>query len=128
MARSTTRAGDFTGRQKETLARKHAEEQKAAAASIAMATAAAAVEEQEPVELTPRDLNPVEEQVVEELDGGLVLTDVEVEEPKVKFRVNETLEQVTIGYGNHYDFEEGREYVAPKSIYDHLESKGLIWH
>jgi len=54
--------------------------------------------------------------------------DVEVEEPKVVFRVNETIEGVTIGYGNNYDFIEGQRYRAPKTVYDHLEEKGLIYH
>lgn len=124
MARgNSTRAGDFTGKQKADLAAKHADEQAARAQSIALATAAARVEEQEPVDLEPR-----KDQVVEQ-DGEVEVTkDVDVNEEIVKFRVNETLEQVTIGAGRNYDFEEGREYRAPKYIYDHLEEKGLIWH
>ena len=123
MARQNTRAGDYTGTQKAALAVKHADEQKAKAQSVAMATAAAAPQNQEPVDLAPKK-EPVEEKVV----GEVAVQDVEVDEEIVKFRVNETLENVTIGHGNHYDFEEGREYRAPKRIYDHLEEKGLIWH
>ena len=46
----------------------------------------------------------------------------------VEFRVNETLEDVTIGVGNTFTFEEGRKYRAPAFVRDHLEEKGFIWH
>lgn len=123
MPRGNARAGDFTGRTKVDLAEQHAKEQEAAAANIAMATAAAAVEEQETQDLTPR-----KEEVPVDTTQDVAVTDVEVEEPTVEFRVNDTLNQVTIGHGNHYDFVEGQKYRAPRSIYDHLEEKGLIWH
>ena len=134
MPRNTTRAGDYTGRKKQELAAKHAEEQRVAAANMALATAAAAVEDQEPVELKPRDMTPPpppEPVVLDDAevdDFEVMVQDVEVEEKTVKFRVNETLEMVTIGYGNNYDFEEGRWYIAPKHVYDHLEERGFIWH
>ena len=123
MARTQTRAGDLTGKKKAELAAKHAEEQAAKAKSVAMATAATQAEEQEPVDLTP-EKPKVEERTV----GEVEVTDVDVNEEIVKFRVNETLEMVTIGHGNHYNFEEGREYRAPKHIRDYLEERGFIWH
>ena len=46
----------------------------------------------------------------------------------VVFRVNETLEDVTIGQGNTFTFEEGRQYRVPRYVRDHLEEKGYIWH
>lgn len=124
MARGTqTRAGDLTGQKKAELAEKHAAEQEAKAKSVALATAEAAAEAKEPVDLTPRK-EPVEEKKV----GEVVVTDVDVSEGKKTFRVRENLEMVTIGHGNYYDFEMGREYTAPQHIYDHLEEKGLVWH
>lgn len=126
MARQNTpggRAGDFTGRQKAELQEQHAAEQEAAAQSLALATASAKAQEQETIELTPK-----QDAVREEVVGDVAVTDVDVNEEIVEFRVNETLESVTIGHGNHYDFEEGQKYKAPKRIYDHLDSKGLIWH
>jgi hypothetical protein len=45
-----------------------------------------------------------------------------------EFRVNTALENMTFGHGNHFDFEEGVRYKAPKSLYDHLDSLGYIWH
>lgn len=46
----------------------------------------------------------------------------------VEFRVNETLEDVTIGVGTNFSFEEGRRYRAPRYVRDHLEEKGYIYH
>ena len=126
MSRQNTpggRAGDFTGRKKAELQEQHAAEQAAAAESLALATAAAKAEEQETVLLEPKQ-EPVHEEVV----GDVAVTDVDVNEEIVEFRVNETLESVTIGHGNNYDFVEGQKYKAPKRIYNHLEEKGLIWH
>lgn len=120
---SQTRVGDLTGRKKADLAEKHAAEQEAAAKSLALATAEAAAEAKETVDLEPRKDEP-EVRTVDEIE----VTDVDVKEEIVTFRVNETLDMVTIGHGNHYDFEQGREYKAPKHIYDHLEEKGLVWH
>jgi hypothetical protein len=50
------------------------------------------------------------------------------DEGRVTIRVNEDLEKVTIGAGNHYDFEAGRRYSVPKHVADHLEEKGYVWH
>jgi hypothetical protein len=116
---STKRAADFTGKQAEKLAAQHAEEQAARAASVAMVTAAAVKADQEPV-----DYSAGPTQVVAD-DGETV---IEVKQSNVKIRVNTTLEQLTFGKDNHYDFEEGREYVVPQALADHLEEKGLLWH
>lgn len=123
MARTQTRAGDLTGKLKADLAAQHADEQQAKAKTVAMATAAAKAEDQEPVDLTP-----VQPEAEETLVGEVAVTDVDVNEQIVTFRVNETLEMVTIGHGNHFNFEEGREYRAPKYIRDYLEERGFVWH
>jgi hypothetical protein len=123
MSKNRGRAGDYTGRQKAELQALHADEQAAAAQQLSLATAAAAATEQETIDLAPK-VDEVPQHVV----GEIAVSDVDVSEDLVKFRVNETLESVTIGHGNHYDFVEGQEYRAPKRIYDHLEEKGLIWH
>jgi hypothetical protein len=117
------RAGDFTGQTKARLQKEHAEEQALAAETMGLATAAKAIEDAEPVDLEPRP-----EVTPEPFTGEIEVHDVDVAEEIVTFRVNETLEAVTIGHGNTYDFEEGREYRAPRRIYKHLEEKGLIWH
>jgi hypothetical protein len=46
----------------------------------------------------------------------------------VLIRVNEDLDDVTIGVGNHYSFKMGQKYKVSKQIADHLEEKGYIWH
>lgn len=119
MAGSTKRAADFTGRQAEKLASKHAEEQAAKAKSVAMVTAAAVKADQETVDYSAGTVEVVAE------DGETI---VEVKQRNVKVRVNTTLEQLTFGKDNHYDFEEGREYVVPEALAVHLEEKGLLWH
>lgn len=122
MGKQQKRPGDVTGRKAEELAAKAAEELKERKAEIALATAAAEEERQnEVVDLTSNKPAPKAE--VEASDA------VEVEQPYVNIRVNDTLEHVTIGQGNHYDrFEPGRTYKVPKFVADHLEEKGFVWH
>lgn len=115
--------GDLTGKNKAELQKQVQEEQAAKAQSMAMATAALEAEyNDEPVDLTPIPAVEVE------TDGGIELVSVDESEKIVEFKVNATLENVTIGYGNHYNFEQGRKYKAAQSVYDYLEEKGLIWH
>lgn len=131
MARNTqTRAGDYTGVLKADLAEQAAKEKEAAAAQLAEATAALAPTEQETVDLAPTE-TVVAAPVVQEIGDDIAVTAVDVVDPsleKVTFRVNENLEQVTIGHGRNYDFIQGQEYRAERYIRDHLEEKGLIWH
>jgi hypothetical protein len=122
-ARNVARPGDLTGRTKATLAKEHAEELKARESEISLMNAAAAAERDETVhEVKPRQPEPVVDTVVEVADT------IEVETPMREFRVNTSLENMTYGQGNHYDFEEGVRYKAPKALYDHLDSLGYIWH
>lgn len=65
-----------------------------------------------------------------------------VQNPKVVFRVNSDVEDMTFGREVHDDdngnqvvgelrnlsFYRGRRYRAPRDIYDHLEDRGLIYH
>lgn len=46
---------------------------------------------------------------------------------KVIVRVNADLEEVTLGYGNTYTFQEGRRYRVPRWVAEHLEERGLTW-
>jgi hypothetical protein len=137
MARGTVkRAGDITGRETQRLQAEHIVELQARADEISLINAAALEVDETPVVLIPVDPNaePVPP-VHNYFDGPDNMTDdelqqvnVEVEQPMVKFRVNEDLEKVTIGQGNIWDFTEGRTYIAPRHVYDHLEEKGYIWH
>jgi hypothetical protein len=52
----------------------------------------------------------------------------QVEDQSVVVRLNDDLEQVTIGAGNEYNFVAGQQYRVPKMVADHLEEKGYVWH
>jgi hypothetical protein len=70
-----------------------------------------------------RELNPFE--VPEDPKSNLVF----VEEREVKFKVNSDIEEMTFGAQNPImNFYVGKNYKGPKALYDHLESKGLIYH
>jgi len=118
MANSRKRPADFTGRQTEKLAAEHAEEQAAKAETVSMVTAKAVAANREVVDYSGKS-------AVEEAEDGTTIT---VDAPSVKVRVNSTIEMLTFGHGNHYDFEEGREYSVSPALAAHLESKGLVWH
>jgi phage-related tail protein len=122
-ARNVARPGDLTGRNKAALAKEHAEELAAREKEISLMNAAAAAEKSDTVvEVKPKQPEPVVDTVVEVADA------VEVETPVREFRVNTAIENMTFGHGQHYDFEEGVRYKAPKALYDHLDSLGYIWH
>jgi len=48
--------------------------------------------------------------------------------PTKVIRVNTTLEDVTVGVGTSYTFEEGKQYRVPANVAAHLEEKGYVWH
>lgn len=122
-ARNVVRPGDLTGRNKAALSKEHAEELARREGEIALINAAAAEEKSNSVvEVKPKQPEQAVETVVEVADV------VEVETPTREFRVNTALENMTFGHGNHFDFEEGVRYKAPKALYDHLDSLGYIWH
>lgn len=110
---------DFTGRQRQQLQAKHAEEIKAREGEIAMVTAAAAT-------LDDVVIDVVRDEPVQELapSGEVVYV-----EPMAKtIRVNSTIENMTFGVGNNYNFEEGKQYRVPAAVADHLEELGYVWH
>jgi hypothetical protein len=123
-ARNVARPGDLTGRNKAALTKEHAEELARREGEISLINAQAAADRDETVhEVKPRDMSaPAAPAPIEVADA------VEVETPMREFRVNTALENMTYGHGNHYDFEEGVRYKAPKALYDHLDSLGYIWH
>jgi len=148
MPRQTKRAGDVTGRNADKLAEQKQAELAARQGEISMINAQAAVRDEETVDLTsgPVAQPPVVEQADQdkvaarasqpaETGGVEVVEEPEVEvrdvevAPQVReFRVNEDLENVTIGQGTNFNFYEGKKYRAASHIYDHLEEKGFIWH
>jgi ATP phosphoribosyltransferase len=122
-ARNVKRPGDATGRIGEALAKEHAEELKARENEISLLNAQVAAERDDTVhDVTPKDFAPAPEPAAVEVSA------VEVQVPTREFRVNTTIENMTFGHGNHYDFEEGVRYKAEKPLYDHLDSLGYVWH
>lgn len=123
MARTTTRHGDFTGKIKADNTAAHAKEIEERAATMSMATASIAADKDEVIDLTAPKPEPEVESV-----GDVEVSAVTVEDDLVNFRVNTTMEQVTIGAGNHFDFIEGQQYRAPRWVYQHLDEKGVVYH
>lgn len=151
MPKQQTRAGDVTGREKAKLAEQHKAELDARKDEITLINSRASERSDETVDLTdgPQNQPLAEPKVVEQADEekvqkapeapattpGVEIVEDEVEVTEVEapvkikeFRVNEDLENVTIGQGTNYNFTEGTKYRAPAHIYDHLEEKGYIWH
>jgi hypothetical protein len=120
MPTAKARPADLTGARAEALRNERAEELKAREGEISLINARAEQERKEPVDLS----NGPGPQPQEIESSGTV----EVQKATKKLRVNTDLESVTIGRGNHWDFETGREYVVPAYVYDHLEEKGYVWH
>lgn len=90
---------------------------------MSMATASIAADKDEVIDLTAPKPEPEAESV-----GDVEVSAVTVEDDLVNFRVNTTMEQVTIGAGNHFDFIEGQQYRAPRWVYQHLDEKGVVYH
>ena len=118
-ATQSKKPSDFTGRQSQILAKQNAAALAARASELSTVQAA----EAEEIETTVLDVtqSPEQPQVIEA--DAIVLS----EEHKL-MRVNEDLESVTFGAGNHYTFAVGREYRVPKTLYDHLDERGYVWH
>lgn len=115
-----TRAADLTGRNREKLQKEHAEELARRADEIS--TAAAVQAEIDATSVTDLTQNaPVVVDSVEEVDASL-------SENSVIVRVNEDIDDMTLGVGTLYTFKMGQKYKVPKAVADHLEEKGLIWH
>jgi len=123
MPRTQTRHGDFTGKVKADNTAEHAKELEERAATMTMATASFEAAKDEVIDLTAQKPAPEVESV-----GDVEVSAVTVEDDLVNFRVNTTIEQVTIGAGNLYDFVEGQQYRAPRWIYKHLDEKGVVYH
>lgn len=61
-------------------------------------------------------------------ERGVVDQGVRRLEPDKTFRASATVENMTFGVGNHYTFEEGRQYKVPGPLYDHLDRLGYVYH
>lgn len=116
MPAARTRPADFTGAQKAKLQKEHAEELKLREKELGMMAETEAQERSEVVDLTA-----TREVAVEDAKPTV--------RPKhMTMRVNDTLENMTYGVGNYFDFEPGVTYKVPVDLYDHLDALGYVWH
>lgn len=157
--------GDFTGIQKERLAKQHAEEQQKRAGEMAMVTAAQdqkksreVVDYTKPKPAPAPDPGPVDyvegnqdeeggesDPVIDAIvasaresgdepeptapaspNAAQPVAPVRVEKTATLIRARYDLPQVTIGHGNTYDFEEGRQYRVPPNVANHLAERELV--
>lgn len=115
------RPADFTGQERERLARENADAQAARAKELGLATAVA--EEKKSTEiLDATKPNIPVPTVVDEIES----VGVELETQEEVIQVVDDIQQMTFGAGNHYDFERGRKYKVTKALADHLREKGYV--
>jgi hypothetical protein len=111
---------DVTGRQREAQVKAHAEELAQRANEMSMATATQNFKDQN--EIT--DLTDLSKPtVIDEVESvGVSLAD-----DTTVIRVAEDINMMTIGVGNHYNFEAGKKYKVPKHVAAHLQEKGYLY-
>lgn len=143
-----TSPGDFTGRQKARLQKEAAERQAEEAQRLTMITAdQERAKSDEVVDYTnvkktrlkptgpgtQQDPEPVDlsgeakDEVIDTSRGEVAVAEpVKVERTAVLVRARYDLEQVTIGHGNHYNFEAGRRYRIPEDAAIQLSERELV--
>ena len=110
---------DFTGRQRDALAKQALEDQQARANELAMATAEAAVKAETEV-INATEPNRVATVVVDEV------VKTSAKGKTVTIRVSDDIYSMTFGAGNNYDFKAGQKYEVTEDIANHLEEKGYV--
>ena len=120
MANNRPKATDYTGRQREALAKEFAEEQSKRAGEMSLATAEAQFKaENEVIDATkPNRLTTI---VVDE-----VKTTGAVGNDTVVIRVTDDIENMTLGAGTSYTFKVGNKYSVTKDVAAHLQEKGYV--
>jgi hypothetical protein len=125
--------GDYTGKTKARLAQQYADQVALAAQSQTLVTQVVTEGQNTEINLfTDRDYENLHtKRNVDPNSGEAEVVEVDVEDPQfkaVKFRASETLDQVTVGQGREFNLEQGRVYVAPRWVVEHLDVQGLVWH
>lgn len=116
--------GDYTGRQKAKLQAEHAEELAKREAEISLINQ----QEQDFRANSTVDLTQGGPIIIDDGDVMQLEADDQLNQSEVIVRVNQDIEQMTVGAGTSYDFVVGQKYKVPRHIADHLEEKGLVWH
>jgi dihydroxyacetone kinase-like predicted kinase len=115
---ATKKPTDVTGRMREQQLEENLEAMQERAAEMSMASATAAVRlETEVIDATRPDRQTV---IVDE-----VIT-VGESNDSVEIRVIETIENMTLGAGNNYNFKAGQKYKVTKQVAQHLKEKGYL--
>ena len=120
MANNRPKATDYTGRQREALAKEFAEEQSKRAGEMSLATAEAQFKAENEIidATTPNRLTTL---VVDEVKTtGANGKDV------VVIRVTDDIENMTLGAGTSYTFKVGNKYSVTKDVAAHLQEKGYV--
>lgn len=134
---------DFTGKEIERLTAAAQDELKARAGQISMIHQQEEASQDRLIDVTQNpaapvfvedvgdgkvDLKPVIKVTPVIVDDEIDFSPVEVTSPTREMRVNQDVDQMTFGVGNHYDFKVGKKYKVPSALYDHLNELGYVWH
>ena len=124
--------GDYTGQRKSALAQEYADQQRLAATGMSMVQQTVREGRNEVIDLRNEiDLYNEKHRMVRNPEAEDGVEVVDVEDPTmqpVKFRCSESLDQVTVGKDREFNLEEGRIYMAPRWVVEHLDDKGLVYH
>jgi hypothetical protein len=112
---------DLTGTRKAALAAAHQKEIEEAQVRLSMNAQQRKADLEQPIALGP-DGREVRE--VEMVDPEVP---VNIEPETVRIRVSDKLENVTIGQGTSFNFEEGQVYEVPLHVARHLDRIGYVW-
>ena len=116
---ATKNPADVTGRKRDELAAKHADEVQKRAAEMSLATAEAAEKlETEVIDATVPNRPTI---VVDK-----VTTVGKEDTENVEIRVIADIENMTFGAGNNYSFKAGQKYLVNKNLANHLLEKGYV--
>jgi hypothetical protein len=115
---------DFTGNQKAILSEQAAKQVAARQDEISMINAQERAAKEQPIELDARGREVRQSEAdVSESDP----VPIQVAPEFATVRINCTLEKVTIGQDNHFDFVEGQVYRLPYHVAAHLDALGYVW-
>jgi hypothetical protein len=116
---STKKPTDVTGRAREEALAANAEVQAERANEMSMASVTAAAKlSEEVIDARVPDRQTV---IVDE-----VITVGNPDNDAVEIRVIETIENMTLGAGNNYNFKAGQRYTVTKQVAQHLKEKGYL--
>ncbi|CAB4175327.1 hypothetical protein UFOVP965_146 [uncultured Caudovirales phage] len=114
-----TKPTDVTGRSREATLAANAEAMQDRAEEMSMASATAKIKlETETIDATMPDRQTI---IVDE-----VITVGQSSDDTVEIRVIDTIENMTLGAGNNYNFKVGQKYKVTAQVAQHLKEKGYL--